>query len=91
MTFSEALEKVKTGSAIRRKGWNGKNQHVEMATCISYKTLRGRIVNADHADIGNHALVFVGTRGTQIGWLASQADMLADDWEADWESTACLD
>ena len=25
-------------------------------------------------------LAFVGTSGVQIGWLASQADMLADDW-----------
>ena len=27
------------------------------------------------------ALAFVGTSGVQMGWLASQADMLADDWE----------
>ncbi len=26
------------------------------------------------------ALAFVGTSGVQLGWLASQADMLADDW-----------
>ena len=30
--------------------------------------------------IGNKALAFVGTSGVQLGWLASQADMLADDW-----------
>lgn len=30
--------------------------------------------------IGNKALAFVGTSGVQMGWLASQADMLADDW-----------
>jgi len=26
------------------------------------------------------AVAFVGTSGVQMGWLASQADMLADDW-----------
>lgn len=30
--------------------------------------------------IGNKAVAFVGTSGVQMGWLASQADMLAEDW-----------
>lgn len=29
---------------------------------------------------GNKAIAFVGTSGVQMGWLASQADMLAEDW-----------
>ena len=41
----------------------------------------GKTVNAEHAAIGNKALAFVGTSGVQMGWLASQADMLAEDWE----------
>ena len=32
---------------------------------------------AQHNDIGSTAFAFVGTRGVQLGWLASQADMLA--------------
>lgn len=28
----------------------------------------------------NMAVAFVGTSGVQMGWLASQADMLAEDW-----------
>ena len=40
----------------------------------------GELVNADHNAIGNQALAFVGTGSVQMGWLASQADMLADDW-----------
>ncbi|MDU3109535.1 MAG: DUF2829 domain-containing protein, partial [Clostridium sp.] len=28
----------------------------------------------------NMAIAFVGTSGVQMGWLASQADMLAEDW-----------
>lgn len=35
----------------------------------------------EHAAIGNKALAFVGTSGVQLGWLASQADMLAEDWK----------
>ena len=55
--------------------------YVELAKAISYKSPTGAVVNAEHDAIGNQALAFVGTSGVQMGWLASQADMLADDWE----------
>ena len=81
MTFGEAINSVKEGKRIQRSGWNGKNQYVELATCISYKNADGVIVNCEHNAIGNSALAFVGTSGVQMGWLASQADMLAEDWQ----------
>lgn len=81
MTFGEAINAVKEGKKIARKGWNGKNQYVELATRISYVTPSGEFVNCEHDAIGNNALAFVGTSGVQMGWLASQADMLAEDWE----------
>lgn len=80
MNFGLAIEAAKTGERIARRGWNGKNQYVELATGISYKSINGEVVNAEHRAIGNAALAFVGTSGVQLGWLASQADMLADDW-----------
>jgi hypothetical protein len=82
MTFGEALERCKKGARIYREGWNGKGQYVELATEISYENPQGDLINADHKSIGNKALAFVGTSGVQLGWLASQADMLADDWSA---------
>ena len=81
MTFGMAIEAAKKGKRIARKGWNGKGQYVELAKAISYKSPTGAVVNAEHDAIGNQALAFVGTSGVQMGWLASQADMLADDWE----------
>ena len=80
MDFGEAIKLVKQGERISRRGWNGKNQYVEMARDISYRAANGDIVNPDHEAIGNCALAFVGTSGVQLGWLASQADMLAEDW-----------
>lgn len=76
MTFGDVIDGLKTGKFKKasRKGWNGKNQYIEIATCISYVNADGDIVNADHEAIGNKAIAFVG--------LASQADMLADDWIA---------
>lgn len=81
MNFGLAIEAMKKGKKCRRAGWNGKNQHIELASAISYTSPAGTIVNAEHAAIGNKAIAFCGTSGVQMGWLASQADMLADDWE----------
>lgn len=43
--------------------------------------MKTEIINAEHEAIGNRAIAFVGTSGVQLGWLASQADMLAEDWQ----------
>ena len=81
MSFGLAIEAMKKGKKVARRGWNGKNQHIELATRISYMTAEGVFVNVEHEAIGNEAIAFCGTSGVQMGWLASQADMLADDWE----------
>ena len=78
--FGEAIRRLKAGQKVARKGWNGKGQYIQLATGISYKLGAGKIVNCTHEDIGNKAIAFVGTSGVQMGWLASQADMLAEDW-----------
>lgn len=80
MNFGLAIEAAKRGKRIARKGWNGKGQYVEIGTDFAYRTTDDQGVLVAHEDIGTQALVFVGTRGRQVGWLASQADMLADDW-----------
>ena len=82
MNFGKAIEEMKSGKKVARQGWNGKNQYIELATNISYKNADGDIVNCEHDAIGNKAIAFVGTSGVQMGWLASQADMLADDWQS---------
>ena len=80
MNFGSAIEMLKKGKKVARKGWNGKKQYIEISTNISYINRRLELVNVEHDAIGNQAIAFVGTSGVQIGWLASQADMLADDW-----------
>lgn len=78
--FGEAIKYLKRGFKVARKGWNGKNQYIELASNISYVNASMEIVNCKHDAIGNQAIAFVGTIGVQMGWLASQADMLAEDW-----------
>lgn len=78
--FGSAIKYMKRGLKVKRQGWNGKDQHIELAKNISYVTPDGAVQNCDHEAIGNQAIAFVGTSGVQMGWLASQADMLAEDW-----------
>lgn len=80
MEFGDAIKLLKQGKRLQREGWNGKNQYIELAGSISYMNSNGDIINVNHDAIGNNAIAFVGTSGVQLGWLASQADMLANDW-----------
>lgn len=84
--FGKAIQFLKQGKKLQREGWNGKNQYIELATNISYTNTNSEVVNAEHEAIGNKAIAFIGTSGVQIGWLASQADMLAEDWKIKNES-----
>ena len=78
--FGEAIKYLKRGMRVARQGWNGKKQYIELASNISYVNAAGEVINCEHDAIGNKAIAFVGTSGVQMGWLASQADMLAEDW-----------
>lgn len=81
-TFGEAIRRLKSGQKVARHGWNGKSQYIELASKISYVNSDNEIINAQHDAMGNNAIAFVGTYGIQLGWLASQADILAEDWKA---------
>ena len=80
MTFGQAIDACRyRGAKIQRKGWNGIDQYIEY-----------RCVNIEYGEEGksvtSFAFVFhgrnihTGERNVQVGWLASQADMAADDW-----------
>ena len=81
MNFGDALVLLKQGKKLTRRGWNGKNQYIELATNVSYVNPKGEIINIRHSTMGNKAIAFHGTQGEQLGWLASQSDILSEDWE----------
>ena len=80
MSFGLAIEALLKGYKLARQGWNGKTQYIELATNVSYINPTGKAVNVNHDTMGNKAIAFVGTSGVQLGWLASQSDMLSNDW-----------
>lgn len=76
MTFGLAIEALKKGEYVARKGWNGKNMYLFLAhgediqKCVGIPDKCTDVVCMKTAQ---DTVVF--------GWLASQSDMLSDDWE----------
>lgn len=82
VSFSCALACLKEGKKIKRAGWNSKTQYIILAHMQTCVTATGISINdPEHENIGSKFLLFVGSSGYQCGWLASQADILAEDWE----------
>ena len=79
MDFGDAIRALKAGKKVCRKGWNGKGQYITLGTGFFYVDCDGK-ADAVHQTSGTAALVFHGTIGVQVGWLASQSDMLSEDW-----------
>lgn len=76
--FGWALLCLKHGKAVARKGWNGKGIYIKLQTpdVNSKMTL-------PYIYIVTNGLVTINPnapKGT-VPWLASQTDMLAEDWE----------
>ena len=77
MTFGLAIEAMKKGYRVARYGWNGKgiylelqipDEHSKMTLPYIYIVTNGLITDNPHAPKG------------AVPWLASQTDMLSDDW-----------
>lgn len=82
MNFSSALKQVKKGKRIARRGWNGKGMFVFLTQPIETK-INNEVSNG-LKEIGYNFLpcLAIKTADNNIcfGWLASQTDMLANDW-----------
>lgn len=77
MNFGKAIETLKMGARVARKGWNGKGIFLELQ------------VPDEHSKMSS-PYIYIDTTGLQtdnpdapkslVPWLASQTDMLAEDW-----------
>lgn len=81
MNFGLALEACKMGERIARKGWNGKNMYVFLAHEPDFNTDADlSMYDGLEVEVGDVLAMKTAQETFQLGWLASQADMLADDW-----------
>lgn len=81
MPFGDALVALKQGQRVARKGWNGKDMYVFLAYEADFVT-DADISAFDHleVEVGDMLVMKTAQNTFQPGWLASQADMLAEDW-----------
>lgn len=74
MNFGEALELLKNGKRVARSGWNGKGMWVTLQRPneLSLMTLPYLYLS--------YPSDAINTPGARVPWLASQTDILAEDW-----------
>jgi len=85
--FGVAIEAMKEGKKVARKGWNGKDMYlwllptamVKKEWCKDPRMLE---VCGDREEIPCLGSIRMKTATGEIltGWLASQSDILAEDW-----------
>jgi hypothetical protein len=83
MNFSEALESLKAGETCFREGWNGKGMFIYLVPGSKFIVNRAPLneIFPEGTEIEYHAHIDMRTaQGYCVPWLASQADLLADDW-----------
>lgn len=95
MDFGEALKALKEGKKVSREGWNGPYQYIYLTPghklssqewtakdsaheMTDHERLTGEVEILPHIDM--YTVNRNGRRGRLCGWLASQTDMLSEDW-----------
>ncbi|RUX60148.1 DUF2829 domain-containing protein [Mesorhizobium sp. M7A.F.Ca.CA.002.12.1.1] len=90
MSFSEALRAMKHGGKVARAGWNGKGMWICIGSgtpglsASSFWNQHTRAFaeeNGGHADVEPYLIMKTAQNTIQMGWVPSQADVLADDWQ----------
>lgn len=83
--FGQAIKYMKAGHRVARLGWNGKGMflyYVPEAKYPAQRNTHGTMVGIFPDDLVPYqAYIAMKTaQDTVVPWLASQSDMLADDW-----------
>ena len=97
LTFGEAVELLKQGKAVHRAGWNGKGMFIFLkkgSDSTSFVNENGTVefpssIRGDLFELGDVGTtrrlptlcMYTADGSTLEGWLASQSDILAEDWQ----------
>ena len=90
MNFGQALEYLKDGYKVARQGWNGKGMFIYLVSGneVSVSNLRNEALKHvgmnratfNKVKINSHIDMQAADGSIVVGWLASQTDMLSEDW-----------
>jgi len=72
--FGEALVALKNGQKVARAGWNGKGLWLELQRPDAHSKMTLPYIYLNYPDDA------ANTPGARVPWLASQTDVLAEDW-----------
>lgn len=94
MSFGIAIEALKFGFAIRRRGWNGKNMfvikqvpaHIESSVIPKMQSLPQSakdlvLKGKGFIDYTSQCLIYNANTGRADSWNPSISDVFAEDWE----------
>lgn len=73
--FGEALNRLRNGQKVQRDGWNGKGLWLELQRPDEHSKMTLPYIFMSYPDDAKT------TPGARVPWLASQTDMLAEDWQ----------
>lgn len=89
-SFGEAIKYLKRGMKVARKGWNGKGMYIFLAHDLEFKTdadlsefnpeNESECTEANQVYVHDCLVMRTADRKLQPGWIASQPDLLAEDW-----------
>lgn len=83
LTFGQAIELLKAGKRVARAGWNGKGMFLFLVPGSTFTVNRPPLLGIypEGTEVQYHAHVDMKTaQGYVVPWLASQADILSEDW-----------
>ncbi len=82
MNFGLALEALKQGQAVNRTGWNGRGMFLYLVPANTYpaQTNVAKGLIGENVEYGSY-IAMKTAQGNVVPWLASQTDVLADDWD----------
>ena len=82
--FADALRMIRQGLRMARAGWNGKDMFVFLVPGSRFQVSRPPLLGIypEGTEINYHPHIDMRTADGQIvPWVASQSDLLADDWQ----------
>lgn len=74
MIFGVAIEHIKRGDKVAREGWNGKGMYLFLVSSWVRENKPLDVMT------GQQFIAMKAADDTVVPWLASQTDMLAEDW-----------
>lgn len=85
MNFGKAIEELKLGNKVSRQGWNGKGMFLALAYPSYADGRKSSCINFNHkfenvSDCLENFIVMKTADNKLVPWLASQTDVLAEDW-----------